>query len=119
MVNIIYMPRSRIYSFFPPRWKLIGISVNLLKNCKYDDLCVLLTKFLGLILTFDVESINKESVDDESIHDGSADIDTDNNGGSSIISFSEFSLHFFSLIVSENLKSKSVTVNADTKDYST
>ena len=79
----------------------------------------MLTKFLGLILTFDVESINKESVDDESIHDGSADIDTDNNGASSIISFSEFSLHFFSHIVSENLKSKSVTVNADTKDYST
>ena len=108
-----------MYSFFPPRWKLIGISVNLLKNCKYDDLCVLLTKFLGLILTFDVESINKESVDDASIHDGSADVVTDSNGASPTISFSEFSLHFFSHIVSENLKSKSVTVNADTRDYST
>ena len=105
------MPRSRIYSFFPPRRKLIGISVNLLKVCECDDLYVLLSKYLGLILTFDVESIKKESNDDDrlSINDGSANVDTDNNGASSIISFSEFSLHFLNHMVSWNSKSKSIT----------
>jgi len=112
------MPRSRIYSFFPPRRKLIGISVNLLKVCECDDLYVLHSKYLGLILTFDVESINKESDDDESINDGSANVDTDNNGASSIISFSEFSLHFVNHIVSWNSKSKSITKNSDIRDYS-
>ena len=50
-------------------------------------------------------SINEEAVDDDSVHGGSADVDTDNNGASSIISFSVFSLHFINHIVSGNIKS--------------
>ena len=50
-------------------------------------------------------SINKESVDDDSVHGGSADVDTDNNGASSFISFSVLSLHFVNHIVSGNIKS--------------